>query len=561
MNQRLLPYGESNFERLRTQDFRYVDRTQYIPVLEGKSNRSFFFLRPRKFGKSLFLSMLQCYYGVEYAATFNALFADLYMSKNKTNTANSFYVMRFDFSGIDTQSFESTFNSFKEKVTAGIRNCNSCYGLLSDKQIENVIEANTPSDSMIRFLAEFNSVHPQYPLYILIDEYDYFTNELLTFSYSDFTTAVSKNGFVRKFYEVIKEGIGMGSIDRFFATGVTPVTLDSLTSGFNIATDLTLEPDLNEMLGFTESEVSTLINECSVNNPTAVLTDMRNYFNGSMFHPEAIHKIYNSSAILYFLNQIIEKGKYPERLIGNNLASDHTKIKKMVEWISTDSFQEKLEGLTNNEPVEVRLTSRFSFEKSLTEDDVFSLLFYNGLLTIAGKMGARYVLTIPNYSIKELYWEYFSELVKLRYGVSLSDSSVDGAMYDFVFKGKKEGLITAASLVMSGLSNRDLQGFREKDLKLLIILLCKSAQYLTIESEVEISGGYADLVLTGRPEYGSKIRYIVELKYLPISESNSVTEVLEIAKLQVANYSKNTLRGFAYEPLAIVFCGREGFVA
>ncbi|MCI6188523.1 MAG: AAA family ATPase [Clostridium sp.] len=251
MNKKL-PYGKSNYKELVEKNYLYVDKTKYIEKLENINDTFIFFLRPRRFGKSLFTSVLENYYDANKKDEFEVLFKDTYIGKNPTPEKNNYYILKFNFSGLITDTKEKLVDSFN-------KTCNMSYKkFIEDNNIDvEYDEKGYPSEVFMEFLGAIRNKIDK-PLYVIIDEYDHFANELLSFKTNMFSDIVSKTGFVRKWYEVLK--IGTESIiQRIFATGVTPITLDSLTSGFNISTDITRDARFNEMMGFTEEEVRTLI--------------------------------------------------------------------------------------------------------------------------------------------------------------------------------------------------------------------------------------------------------------------------------------------------------------
>ena len=223
-----LPYGISNYEKIVNNDYYYVDKTKYIEILENLAESSIMFLRPRKFGKTLFTSTLEYYYDINAKSKFEKLYGNTYIGKNPTSQRNSYHIMRFNFSGIDTSTVEATIKGFKSKTLASIKFFAEKYGL------DFFIHENDDAENVLYNL--FNSFKIQRnseKIYVIIDEYDHFANELLGFHTEKFKELVSKNGKVRKWYEIIKEGTET-VVDRIFITGVAPITLDSLTSGFNI---------------------------------------------------------------------------------------------------------------------------------------------------------------------------------------------------------------------------------------------------------------------------------------------------------------------------------------
>ena len=241
-----LPYGISNYQDLIEDNYYYVDKTKYIEKLENLAEKRIMFLRPRKFGKTLFTSTLENYYDLKKADKFEKLYGETYIGKNPTKLKNSYHILKFNFSGIDTTNEETTMKGFKEKVSIAIGGFINKYGL------DFYVNPDLTAEGLLSSLIEaFKIQKTEDKIYVIIDEYDHFANELLGFNTNQFKNLVSKNGKVRKWYEILKEGTE-SVIDRIFITGVAPITLDSLTSGFNIGLDITQDRDFNAMIGFTE---------------------------------------------------------------------------------------------------------------------------------------------------------------------------------------------------------------------------------------------------------------------------------------------------------------------
>jgi len=556
-----LSQGKSSFEKIVSENCYYIDRTQYIEKLENSSNPYQFFLRPRKFGKSLFISTLQCYYGIEYKGRFTELFGELYIGKNPTKLANTLYVIVFDFSAVDTRHTDEIETGFFRRVKNGIDLFEATYKLFTDEQLVNLQKLTDPAELVLEFFSIFKNATSGGELFILVDEYDHFTNELLSFNLDSFRNIVTQNGFVRKFYEAIKSATREGIVDRFFATGVTPVTLDSMTSGFNIAKNLTLVKEFNEMLGFTENEVIEMLGYYVVESPERVIEDMREYYNGSLFCIDATTRLYNSNMVLYFVDALISTASYPRVLVDINIASDYSKIGKLILLAKHNELSERMNELFESGEVAARLTYQFSFERDFTEDDLISLLFYNGLLTLKSEMGPRFIFSIPNYAIRELYWDFLKIKYEERYSVELTNSEIDDEMYEFTYKANYQKLIHAIERVMERLSNRDLMNFTEKDLKLLVILLARLSDSFVIESEVEVSGKYIDLLLSAKTEKGIKENYLIELKYLKMAQESELNQKLNEAEEQAKEYLSLIERSKKYIGLAIVFVGRKGLAS
>jgi hypothetical protein len=254
-----LPYVISNYKTIAQENYIYVDKTPYIEKIENYHSPYLLFLRPRRFGKSLFVSLLQHYYDINEKDNFEALFKDTYIGQNPTKERNSYYVLNFDFTGVTTDTGEQLEQSFINITKLAFNDFTSRYKLTLDYVLKesgiNVSAANMLEDF---FTSVKNKIDK--PIYVLIDEYDHFANELLSFQFDLFADSISKTGFVRKWYEVLKKQTKT-IIKRIFATGVSPITLDSLTSGFNIADNITREEAFNEMMGFTENEVRQMVKE------------------------------------------------------------------------------------------------------------------------------------------------------------------------------------------------------------------------------------------------------------------------------------------------------------
>ncbi|MCS7036715.1 MAG: AAA family ATPase, partial [Saprospiraceae bacterium] len=332
MNKARFPYGVSNFETLITDGYIYVDRTKHIETLERLSARYQFFLRPRRFGKSLFLSVLEYYYAQEHRNKFERLFGGLYIGQHPTPLAGKYLVLKFDFSGIETEDITKVYRGFLSAIQKGILSTLYKYPQTFPDDLYSAIEsAESPVEAMSRLLT-FVQTHASEKLFILIDEYDHFTNELIAFHFDNFQEIVSRNGFVRKFYEVLKEGTQRGVIDRMFITGVSPITLDSLTSGFNIGSNLSLDLELHDLMGFREEEVAHLLHHAGVleEELPQVVGDVRTWYNGYRFHRQAPHRLYNPDMVLYFAEEYARYRRYPERLLDINVSSDYGKIGRML---------------------------------------------------------------------------------------------------------------------------------------------------------------------------------------------------------------------------------------
>ena len=393
-----LPYGISNYEELIEDNYYYVDKTPYIEKLENLAEKRIMFLRPRKFGKTLFTSMIENYYDLKKADKFEELYKDTYIGKHPTKLKNRYHILRFNFSGIDTENVETTIKGFKSKVSASIKVFVEKYGL--DFYINPEAEAEDILDNLFK---AFYMQKAQEKIYVIIDEYDHFANELLGFNTNQFKDLVSKNGKVRKWYEILKEGTET-VIDRIFITGVAPITLDSLTSGFNIGSDITMDEKFNEMLGFTEAELKTLMEHqmISKEKQAEILPIMKENYDGYKFSLYAQEKIYNSNMCLYFLKDYVRLERIPERLVDMNIASDYSKIGKMLDLCKGENREEIIEKTVSGEGILADIVEKFNPAMEFGETELVSMLYYLGYLTISEEKLGKAELIIPNKVMREI---------------------------------------------------------------------------------------------------------------------------------------------------------------
>ncbi len=542
-----LPYGVSNFTKLAKEEYYFVDRTAFIAQLEQMNEPYLFYLRPRRFGKTLFVSMLQTYYGQEYAAQFADIFGNYAIGQKPTPLANRYLVLKLDFSRINTQTSESTYQEFQNNVKFGIKDFLTAYPFCFAPEDEAYILAGeSPTDLLSRLFSQLrrrqSEKQTDHKIYLLIDEYDHFANELVAFRLEEFKTSVSRNGFVRKFYENIKTATGDGVVDRIFITGVSPLTLDSLTSGFNIGKHLSLDIQFHNMLGFSEQEVAAILTGVGVEESRlpATLADLRRWYNGYLFNSKAQAKLYNPDMALYFASEFSRTGEYPEELLDTNIASDYGKLRELfrVEGQEVQNLAVLNELITEGQ-VSAQLTRQFSFEKDFTRDDLISLLFYLGIVTIKAAELSRFIFEPPNFVITQLYFTYFQQIVLRRAALRADDLRI----YDRVLKLAQENdiapLIEAVESILLQLSNRYAVGFDEKYVKAVFASLLYPTQIYTIFSEYETERRYVDLLLTRRPPIDPNYQFAFELKYLKQQAADQLETVKAAGLTQLQNYLRH----------------------
>ena len=527
-----MPYGISNYEKIVNDGYYYVDKTMYIEKLEKLPETSIIFLRPRKFGKTLFTSVLENYYDKDKADKFEKLYGSKYIGKNPTKLRNSYCILRFNFSGINTETEESTMIGFKEKVSLSIDGFTKKYG------IDFFVNKEQTPEGMLRSLIEaFRLQKPDDKIYVIIDEYDHFANELLGFYPEHFRSLVSKNGRVRKWYEVLKEGTET-VVDRIFITGVAPITLDSLTSGFNIGKDITQDEEYNDMMGFTKEELVGILNnqEISMEEQEKILPIMKENYDGYKFSLNAENQIYNSNMCLYFLSDYIRLGKIPDRLIDMNIASDYSKIGKMLNLCKGENRLEILRKTVQGEPIIDTIVEKFNPAIEFTETHMISMLYYLGYLTISGESLGMPELTIPNKVMKEIYADYFMQLMDKQADFRIDSSINQQILREIALEGKIDKMVEVLKIYLNNLSNRDLIKFDEKYIKLIFYCIAMNMKIYSTKSEMEVNRNYPDILLVPRDRTKGYKAIMVEFKYLKKGEKAKVEDKQKEAREQIKRY-------------------------
>ena len=529
-----LPYGISNYEKLIENNYYYVDKTEYIEKLENIPETSIMFLRPRKFGKTLFTSTLEYYYDINEKEKFEKLYGNTYIGKNPTPLKNSYHILKFNFSGIDTSSVEATVKGFKSKTLVSISFFAKKY-----KLDFFVNEKDEPENILYNLFNAFKFQKNDEKIYIIIDEYDHFANELLGFHTDNFKELVSKNGKVRKWYEIIKEGTET-VVDRIFITGVAPITLDSLTSGFNICSDRTRNELLNEMLGFTEQELINLMNDQKISKEEqdVILPILRENYDGYKFSLLGKERIYNSNMCLYFLNDYIQLNHMPERLIDMNIASDYGKLSKMLELCVSEQKRKILEETVSGEGIASEIIEKFNAEVEFKETEFVSMLFYLGYLTISEERLGMPVLTVPNKVMREIYTRYFLAMIEKETKLNVEQSDYNKILEEMALEGKIDKIIEIVQKYLNNLSNRDYQKFDEKYVKIIFYCIVMNLRLYFVKSEPEVNRKYPDILMVPRDRNKGYNSIMIEFKYLKKGEENKLKEKQEEAKEQILEYSQ-----------------------
>jgi hypothetical protein len=556
-----IPYGQSDFETLRRENYFYQDRTEFIEKLENWSSKYPVFLRPRRFGKSLFISALHHYYGLEHKDKFPVLFDNLYIGQHPTKLANSYMILRFEFSRIDTATHESTYQGFLDNVLYGVETFLSAYSEFFTQEQYKKIQTIKSPEAVLKTLFSFirhNKI--SHKIYLLIDEYDHFANELLSVDFKRFKKDVSHAGFVRKFYESLKAATSEGIIDRIFITGVSPITMDSLTSGFNISDNISLNPIFSDLMGFTHAETEAILTESAipVEKIPTMMSDLMEWYDGYQFSSTNSGPLFNPDMLLYFLKEYSILGKYPEEMLDSNIITDYRKIRDMFKIGSEETEKlALLNELTDRGYIDFPLTRIYNLQHNFTDEDFLSLLFYMGMLTFKEARSNDWRFEIPNYVIKKLYFEYFGALYLEKTQFSRSQRPIMQTIDALMNEGKPEAFLDIVEYVLQeNHSNRDEMVYGEKHLQTLMIALLFPFKAFKIHSEYESKRTYPDIFLERIPDRKINYEVVLELKYVKKSAEDKLADVIQEAQTQLNGYmvterfSRPDVRGFY-----IVFLG------
>lgn len=534
-----LPYGLSNFAKIREQGYHFVDRTSFLRKIETLDTHYHFFLRPRRFGKSLWLSIMEHYYDRRWGPHFEELFGGLDIGQAPTEEVNQYFVLKFDFSGIDTTDMKDVETNFLEEVHTGSRKMLAAYPQFFNENDELRIAGATSPSAVIRLLTEiiFKKA-PGLRYFILIDEYDHFTNRLLISDREQFQHIVGKDGFFRAFFEAMKTGTQERSIERIFITGVSPVTLDSLTSGFNIGHNLTLDLHFHDMLGFFEPEVETILKGSGISDEQlpGVMSDVRAWYNGYRFSEDSRSNLYNPDMVMYFAREYQSRGNYPKTMLDINIASDYSRIVQTFYVGNTQANFKVLEALLEEGQAKAELTIQFSMEKKWTQDDFLSLLFYNGLVTIHSSMASFLVLKIPNYVIRDMYFKLFRDIIFQRTNLLSDQVDIGDKVLKMAIHNDARPFFEIVGQVLASLDNRDYRNMNEKHLKSIASALLFATNVFFVRSEHPIGDGYVDLLLLQRPSIEIAYQLAIELKYVKKSDAANAPIALAKALEQMQRY-------------------------
>ena len=525
-NMKRLPYGINDFEAVIEQNQYYVDKTMFIPELE-KQPRNLFFIRPRRFGKSIFLSMLYSYYDCTQSHKFQSLFGNLWIGQHPTPLQGKYQVLFLDFSQItgNIDKLETKFNSYLSiNLDAFVRQYSEYY----QAEMEEIL-AQEDFEEKMELIFKAAKAH-QYHLYLIIDEYDNFTNVILNERGEKVYHAITHaDGFYRDVFKKFK-----GNFERIFMMGVSPVTLDDVTSGFNIGWNISIKPEFDEMLGFSTTDVVEMFTYYKEHGSIpadsdidAIVNNMKPWYDNYCFAKQALKKktrMFNCDMVLYYLRNYMDAGCPPEEMIDPNTRTDYGKMKKLLQFDKLDGERKGIiRKIAEEEQIVTQLYESFSAYQ-IPKAEIFpSLLFYYGMLTIKGTRGSKLILGIPNNNVRKQYYGYLEEEYQAKAYVDVNQ--LTDYYYDMAYDGKwEEGLRFMAdayakvSSVRDGIeAERNLQGFFMAYLNL--------NNYYVTAPELELNHGYCDFfLLPDLTHYASQHSYILELKVLSKKDFSAIVE-------------------------------------
>lgn len=521
-----LPYGISDFPRLISENYYYVDKTSYIELLENQPN-FLFLLRPRRFGKSLFMAMLEAYYSVDYRERFDELFSGLYIGHHPTPSRNTYLALRFNFSEV-TSNPDEVERSFKAYCCMVIKDFIIGHEVLLGSDVWKVVkEDDTDPSAMLSALNRYITRTDCPHIYLLIDEYDNFTNTLLaTYGTERYRRTTHGEGFIREFFNTIKAATtGPGAaIDRLFITGVSPVTMDDVTSGFNIGTNISLLPQFNGIIGFSTDEVRRMVGYYQSEGalPSDVtedglLEEMKPWYDNYCFSEDASDEhMFNSDMALYFLNSYLQQQRPPRQMVDNNIRTDYGKLRHLVQ---VDRRLGKnisvIQQLVSEGRVTASIATSFPAERMVETDNFKSLLFYLGMLSIQGTDFGDTILSIPNLTVREQLYTYLVEAYRDASLFTLDLSVLSDLVKGMALHGEWEPVFCyfAAELERQSAVREFIEG--EAHVKGFLLAYLGLTRGYTILPEHESSKGYADFYMMPDLQRQPDIAYsyLVEVKY------------------------------------------------
>ena len=538
-----IPYGMMNFIDVREDDCYYVDKTHYIPLIEN-ANKYFFYIRPRRFGKSLTISMLHHYYNILEADKFEKWYGDLYIGKHPTPERNSYLIIYLNFAVVNAE-----LNSYRQSLDA---HCNTEFNFFCDvyaqylpEGIKEEMNKKKGAVEQLDYLYK-ECVKTNQQIYLFIDEYDHFTNKILSepACLEDYKSETYGTSYLRSFFDTVKAGTD-STIKRCFVTGVSPVTMDDLTSGFNIGTNYSLSPEFNEMTGFNEEEVRAMLDyyatTCEFHHSTDELIEaMKPWYDNYCFAEQSYGSttMYNSNMVLYFVDNYIRNGGYmPRNMVEENIRLDYNKLRMLIRKDKEFAHDAStIQTLVQQGYVTGELKTGFPAETVAEPDNFTSLLFYFGMLTISGTLEGETKLTIPNQVVREQLYSYLLDTYNeadLRFDNWEKGKLASAMAYRGDWKAYFDYI---AECLHRYSSQRDKQKGEAYVHGFTLAMTAQNRFYRPI-SEQENQEGYADIFMFPLLDiYKDMLHsYIIELKYAKGKDSDEKVEQLRQEAITQAN--------------------------
>lgn len=524
------PYGISNFQRIRDNDFLYLDRTQHITALE-EAGEQLVFLRPRRFGKSLLLSTLAHYYDIKTADQFDTLFGGLEVGQNPTPEHNRYLILRWDFSKVSAQgNIDDIKSSLFKHLNEAIKECVQDYRGYWQEHVNADIDA----DALASFQSLCNSAKASgHQLYLLIDEYDNFANEVLVrdpHNSHRYRDLLEGEGILKSLFKIIKGSATEGKIARVFITGVSPLVLADMTSGYNVATDISLMPRFNALCGITQQELGGLVTgvlqHCGQddNQRDGLLQTLKQFYNGYRFCAQLDKPLlYNPTLCFYFLRHYQDECQAPRQMLDGNLMMDAARIRYLASQPSGTGVVERILDEENTITLDV-LENRFGVEKlgDLHQDEryLLSLLYYFGVLTIVDTdILGKLTLGIPNLVTRALYVEELRQRILPAPKDRIAVANMAEKFYQSVNLQPLADYLEQT--YFTAFSNRDYAWSNELTIKTAFLTLLFNDIYYVMDSETALHRRYADLVMVIRPsmrQYPTLKDIVLEFKYLSLTD-------------------------------------------
>ena len=545
-----IPYGMQNFEDVIKEDCYYVDKTPFIEQIE-ESNKYFFFIRPRRFGKTLTLSMLENYYDINKKDKFEEIFGKLYIGQNPTPEHNTYLIIHLNFAEV-AAGLDDYKNGLDNHCRLVFNFFCDIYAHILPANTKEGMEKLTDAVSQLRFLCQ-KCQEAGKKIYLFIDEYDNFTNMILAHEehLMRYRNQTHGEGYLRQFFNTIKGAAG-NTLGRVFVTGVSPVTMDDLTSGFNIGTNYSLSPDFNEMTGFTEEEVRKMLDYYGSVLPFNHTTDelikvMKPWYDNYCFAEERYGEttMYNSVMVLNFVDNYIRSNyQIPKKMVETNIRIDYDKMRMLIRHDKEFAHDASIiQQLVTQGFVIGTLNENFPAERINDPDNFLRLLFYFGMVTIDGTYKGETKFIIPNEVVRDQMYTYLldtykeNDLVYDRYSKGKLESKL---AYDGQFKPYFEYI---ADCLKKYSSQRDKQKGEAFVHGFTLAMTSQNKFYRPI-SELDNDGGYADIFLSPLCDiYKDMVdSYIIELKYSKSQTTDEqVKKLFEEASAQISRYAESDM--------------------